>query len=1043
MLRRLAIVAGTIVVLFAGVFAYIHVAGEEGRDTSSDGPPEGSTQGNPIPTGRLGSGRFNIQRCDKDGRLTGVYRADGSTRNSENSFALKRPTITLFRTTGQRIFIYADTGVLYADEIGEKFEPRRGILKGRVRVVIDRSTDPTRPAQQTPESELVRIFGQQVEFDGDDLAIHMRGEVAVLSAEADIFGTDLSILWNEAPKTDLKLFKIAHGRSMIVHGAENILSAPSSRGAATRPAARLPSPIGGLAGLVRTAAGADKKPDRSKPHNIYLATFNNNVHVFSAGRSLRYARTLTLTFEWDRDVQGLPGQDLKPRDSSAAAPAAAPMIAMTASGASPAAPPATAPADARPAEAKRPARSTVILWSGPLIVTPIGRTETPSAKRYFVKATGQRLVWETEDLAAVCQSFSLRQQIVGKKTVQAIRLTGGAGAPIRLARTAEGGGERVRCSEITFLPDHGRAELVGPGRIIDPPADEDVDDPLLALQLDRLGDPPGCDRVTWSKALVATLEDVETPGRTPERSARKAITGAVLTGNVELVQAGRGDFVRCDEMLQIWMKPGKRGANGALRYPSRAKATGNVRARQEGRDITADEMVVDFAERGQDGRAASPKPSAPDRKRPGNLTGGKEMAARAVRLQADGHVKIVDTRGTKPLTASADRLVSNLVDEKALLEGAPASITQGDASIHGPKIHLDQAAQSLVVAGAGQLKFNTDRDFDGKPIKTPRPMTATWNKQMAFTGRKDTATFVGGVTVISGQDKVSAREMDVTFEKTAAAGKAAPRGEAGKSAGQRAAGMTELGLDKRRLKAIACRGDVSMTRVRNNPGGRLVQRTRLTGDQLAYDAGGARMTVTGLGTLFMGDYRPPKPGADAKDRGWGRDKPSQTYFVWKRGMEFSRKDRQVVLHGGVKMEHRTADQIAKAKRLNIPALGPLPPGRNATMTCQKMIASFGQTAPAAADAVTLGQLRRFRAIGKVHLVEGRGAAQRRLAGQLLTYDRLKEIVVVEGTKDTPATLMYQPSPRATLKTFRSPRIECFLEDNKIVRVKIDEITGGG
>ena len=55
-----------------------------------------------------------------------------------------RPLITLYRASGQRIYIRADSGVLYAAEIGTNFEPKRGLLKGRVRVFVDRSTDPSR-----------------------------------------------------------------------------------------------------------------------------------------------------------------------------------------------------------------------------------------------------------------------------------------------------------------------------------------------------------------------------------------------------------------------------------------------------------------------------------------------------------------------------------------------------------------------------------------------------------------------------------------------------------------------------------------------------------------------------------------------------------------------------------------------------------------------------------------------------------------------------------------------------------------------------------
>ena len=113
------------------------------------------------------------------------------------------------------------------------------------------------------------------------------------------------------------------------------------------------------------------------------------------------------------------------------------------------------------------------------------------------------------------------------------------------------------------------------------------------------------------------------------------------------------------------------------------------------------------------------------------------------------------------------------------------------------------------------------------------------------------------------------------------------------------------------------------------------------------------------------------------------------------------------------------------------------------MKCMKMIAWFGGTAPdPKADAMTLGRLRQFRATGDIDLSEGRLEGGRRMVGQLLNYDRVRELVLIEGTRKIPAALMYQPSINDTLKIVRSARIECFLKDDKIVRVKTAEVTGG-
>ena len=1156
MIRRIAIAAAVACVLVTAVYIYNVFAGEDGLLAGRDDHQAGQARSGARADRTVSVEKWRAERRDREGRLVGLYEADESRKLSETSWELTRPRIILYLRKGQRVYLYADKGMLHSADIGVGPKPRRGVLKGRVRVFFDRSGDPTRPAGDAPSSDLVRIYGNEVEFDSEDLAIRMGGEVAVLSAEADVFGSDLSITWHEAPQTELKRFSLAHGRCMIIYAGEEILaestgSAPTRPGrpagspAAASPAVYFPRVNAGLAGLVRTAAPGPKATEAPKApqgRNVYLATFNDNVSVFSGPRNLRYARTLTLKFEWDRDIQGLPGEKRKKAPTTApgrggrrltpAGPArsrpadaagtyayyrtgrfSGPVVPLAVSNANRSSPrplrlnlfegcmeqrgaspvgeyamdaspcyfmplsgvvqgssflgntayrqkphdcvvgiPPTQSGGGGGSPASRPARAsgqgepTVIMWSGPLVVEPVGRVAKTNTKRYVVEAKGKRIIWQSESMASVCSRFTVRQRPEGDALVQTVHLAGAPEAPIRLAMAASGGGQRIRCSEITFMRDGGRADLKGPGRILMPPPDEQVEDPVLALALDALPDPPGSDRVMWGGQLAATFEDVKTPDAAGKVVRRRVITGATFTHKVELAQAGTGDYVRCDDTLQVWMAQGTGKGKGRT-YPSRAKAVGNVRARQEGRDITADEMDVEFAPR-DDADKASKATTA-------GAKGAKSLSARPVRLVAVGRVRISDTRGAEPMVASADKLVSNLVDEKAVLEGDPAEVVQGESSLRGKIIHLDRAGESLVVLGSGRLRFKTDRDLDGKTLKTPRPLVATWSKQMTFAGKKDAASFVGDVKVISGDDEITCREMDLAFEKTAppaAKGATAPAATGGKGKGKGDAKVPELGLDKRRLKTIVCRRDVSMKRIVNDVDGRLVQRMRLTGPHLTYDAGGAKkdsrtakMIVSGPGTMSMEDYKPPEAklaGGEVKAPAM----PSQSVFVWKRGMAFSQTDRQIVLHGGVTMVNRTGNRIVLADRLNVARLGKLPPGRNVRLSCDKMTATFGDSKPAepakaveATNAVALGQLRHFRAVGDVDLAEGK----RRMLGEVLTYDRIKEIVVIQGTKAIPATLMYEPPDGATLKTVRSVRIECFLKDNKIVRVKTDRITTGG
>ncbi len=105
---------------------------------------------------------------------------------------------------------------------------------------------------------------------------------------------------------------------------------------------------------------------------------------------MRHARALSLTFEWDRDTQGLPaatpGKSLKGRGGGevlrpvSRMPIPPSLIAMTAQGANAVEPAPTTQPTSRPStyptsRKKMAGEPTIILWSGPLVVEPVGRNE--------------------------------------------------------------------------------------------------------------------------------------------------------------------------------------------------------------------------------------------------------------------------------------------------------------------------------------------------------------------------------------------------------------------------------------------------------------------------------------------------------------------------------------------------------------------------------------------------------------------------------------------------------------------------------------------
>ncbi|MFQ6048956.1 MAG: hypothetical protein ACE5K7_06295, partial [Phycisphaerae bacterium] len=145
-----------------------------------------------------------VQIFDDYGRLKAQFRAQRWEPLAEDEFALTSPEVWLFMPAGQMTHIIADQGRVIVQQVARSnVTPRRGWLRGHVRVFIDRTTsrwrqqnpDRARP-QQHPES-IIHIWLDQVQFDMDLAQLSSQGPLRVQSAEAEIEGQGLLLQWNE------------------------------------------------------------------------------------------------------------------------------------------------------------------------------------------------------------------------------------------------------------------------------------------------------------------------------------------------------------------------------------------------------------------------------------------------------------------------------------------------------------------------------------------------------------------------------------------------------------------------------------------------------------------------------------------------------------------------------------------------------------------------------------------------------------------------------------------------------------------------------
>ncbi|MFW6133233.1 MAG: LptA/OstA family protein, partial [Planctomycetota bacterium] len=580
----------------------------------------------------------------------------------------------------------------------------------------------------------------------------------------------------------------------------------------------------------------------------------------------------------------------------------------------------------------------------------------------------------------------------------------------------------------------GRAVLDGPGRMVDQGGR------VLAATAD--GAEPSSDRprrITWRDMVIVRFSERTVDGRT-----RQEIDEAWFHGGVRLRQGTSDDeeFVHCDELRVDMTDLGGRVA------PSEAVAIGNVHARQEGRDIRADRGVLQFE---------------PHRSRP-----GEPLEMRPARFDALGNVRVADPDADEPLEATADRIVSDLVQRNAVLYGGEkqahwAEMRQGANRLRGREIHLYQvpdlrgSGRELEVRteGYGTLDFRTRRGLDGRDLASARPVRIAWSRSMSYQGDRDTAEFFGDVELDSGPDHMAAEAMRVRFERTEARGDAAP--EAPDEGDEDALALSMENYSKRRIAMIRAEGsdpaerNVLLRRRQTDEAGRLLRRMQLRSTDLQYDATLARVIITSWGKMVAEDYRPPE--RDAPDEGGlvaaDVQRPSQTVIEWQaadardregdRGpacyMELLQKRRQATVHGDVTLRHRSGRKIVRAASLRVPEWGELPPGRRMDLRCGHAVVWFAEPDAAGDDdgeAPALGRFERFSAARRVNFQYGPW----QILGERVLYSRTEDVATAwgyrKGATPADAQVVHEDVETGRSQTWSSPKVQVFPRTERVV-----------
>lgn len=1068
MKRKIILLVVSTALTGGAMFGMYRLAGPT-RALLEDADPGGRADGNApaLPAGfdrgpEAGDITF-IKRNDATRRLEYVLKVRDWRKGGEKEYHFVQPRVEVHLRDGQRVLIEADEGTAHAEEVASRFEPRRGTLRGNVRIRLVPAAGPDR--DEPPPDATTRVQARTLTFDNDLLHLSTDGPVAVWSPRADVVGSGLTLRWHESPR-ELALLRIDKGGYMAIHQVPKelgdfSLTAPKAPDGPAGPAAqaassgenaprRAPSAPPGRARTMPPAAGSGgpgardpngptprrgpRRGPSAKPADRYVASFHEHVRVSSSRGRIDGAETLSLLFPFDpAQADSLTARPTGPadrgprRDANAAADLPPPGARASPRPTNP------EPAQDGGAGPDRATDETLrVYWDGPLEIRPVRRPARRSTARtsgqgaeYVLDAHGQRLTLTSGPSRATCRQFSY---ITPEHWAQ---LLGDANRPVVLELPD---GERAECRSMYIDRREGWTRMEGEGVLTRPAhrsqqtptppgmaagarAEEPAVASTAALDRDPLGSrASGGERISWTRLATARFSEVEAI-ELDEGASAVRLRDANFFGDVTFTVADSNDRLFCQE-LQLDMKVSADG--NAL--PGKVTARTDVSARQGDSTIDANQVEVWFR----------PGPAPRGRGVDGEQDPNRPFHAH--RLRAVGEVRLAGAggRGEAPIRAACDELIANLDDSSAILTGRPATVAQDGNRISARELFLKRherrarvdgqwrtvVAERVDANGPGSLAFLTDRDLDGNRLAEPRPMTISWQRGMDFHGEEDLAVFEGDVKLLSGPDRLDCRRMTVQFERRDDREPEPDDARASREATPEEGGLGALRFtagNRRTIRTISASGEVTLAihRRRTNPDA-LRKLTLMTPDELTYDANDRFLQVMGRGDqedgrgkLLIEDYSPPRRrrrGGAGATAGYLAS-PSQTVFRWSKSMTLDGNDLTVTMLGDVYMVHRSGGQVVLADRLDLPIdLVELPEGRKTTLATEKLVAMFS---PASArDAQGGARTLDEGFTGNLDRFIAKGdvrledAEARVDECQLMVYDRLADVVRLMG-EDVP------------------------------------------
>lgn len=1018
------------------------------------------------------------------GRLLYQFRAERwEPAEKKGEFRLFSPELRIFLKGGQTVDISADRGLVVAKRIADsKIEPIYGELAGTVHIYVDRraAASSSQPAELRPE-DIIHIWLDKVVFNLELNTIESSEAITLESYDADLSGRGLFIRW-DGIEGKLEVLRILEGDKLTIYRAWDLAGTDLSSGKTgkTEGSARINlSTNTSEQGSYRHNEYEDKHGERHREHKeanssqrdknrSFILTFGSDVLVKQLDKTRLLGKMqcdkLNVIFDLPEGYEktagyGQTGEDEKVKNATKAQEE-----------------------EKKGSFRKQPFSKDdqprlEITWKGPLEIKPL-EDSSPTMRRFHIIAYGTPVkIDHSEGITVRCRKLVYEEErdflLLEGTEEDPVQITEDSARKIVGVRLTYDERQGVISGFGPGFMEQSAEKLASISSQPEDPSGRLVDEDLKLYSEDvklfwqkgftlRVGSylySPGVYKRYLKSAhfegnvqliqpdRMVKAENIELTFKRPQPYE------SPLSGIDQLYAEGKVLLQERDQSIEAGKLDIRFGYQRRI-IPRQVHAEGSVFVRDGDRFIAAEKLYATFT-------AVDKGSSARD----GTTDKGinEDILIRLKEFTAEGNVivdSIADSTYIKAERLDA-RVNYNNELEYCRIEAKEGQVEASfeDFTIYAGRVEAYPIEEKASSDTAGRLVLISREDLDGRRLEDPLTVEVDWSGFMRLVGgEKNRGIFTGNVKVRSKNTTLYADRLIIDFEDAPGAkGIDIARRDDYKDKATAVGGKAEGSISQDNVKRRKGRDDITAEAVRvpliqkrltyihaqpqhatdkvyiqsleRDQSGVLINRVTLRADSITVDLITRRMDVPGEGELLIEDYRLPKEDPLTSKSSYsnsavgplGADisfsSPSQSLFRWKTGLLYLIDRRIAILDGNVTFLHVSGPAVLGEvlAREDLKARGP---ARRVELRCDNLKVEFlrGVFGPRSEENVGIAELKKVVASGAVHLSE----STRSIIASKLLYDRLENIIVIEGSSKEPAYL-YEESPESIV-TYSGPVI---------------------